>query len=242
MKSNLILAQYQTTPVIGTFSTLEDKTFLGSKMLEIEDSIIIDTSYIQYSQFTGNTDNLGYQYYIQDLVKESLSVLDLTTLKSDNHTINTDSQSDADYQNNTRWILNIDIKDILKQYLFAKIKENRTFRCIYFNDFTNKNINSSILEYIENNVLNRYKFTNIDFYVKYYEILINQNIYSQSFIKYNPKFDKNLRIDSNIIKTVSVKNYDNILTATNVTVSYNQTKPATQYKFDYYFDLNFVRI
>ena len=47
MKSNLILAQYQTTPVIGTFSTLEDKTFLGSKMLEIEDSIIIEIKAVE---------------------------------------------------------------------------------------------------------------------------------------------------------------------------------------------------
>ena len=50
MRRSYISPEYQTKAVYGTLNMLEESTFFGAKMLEIEDSITIDTLDIIYYQ------------------------------------------------------------------------------------------------------------------------------------------------------------------------------------------------
>ena len=50
MRRNYISPEYQTKSVQGTLNMLEESTFFGAKMLEIEDSISIDNLDIIYYQ------------------------------------------------------------------------------------------------------------------------------------------------------------------------------------------------
>ena len=108
MKDNLILKKYKNENVNGTFNLLEENTFFGSKVIEIEDDIIIDDKSIQYFQYYYNvTDfndqiqvslskNNGYQYYELDSYSENFFILDSVDLKYNNHSIIMAQQSDND--------------------------------------------------------------------------------------------------------------------------------------------------
>ena len=65
MKNNLILSKYITEGVQGTKSVYDNRTFFGSKMVDIEDLISVDNSVIQYTEVYDEIDkrNTGYQYY-----------------------------------------------------------------------------------------------------------------------------------------------------------------------------------
>ena len=169
MKSDLIISKYKTEKVIGTKSSYDTKTFFGSKMIDIEDSIIIDNSHIQYSEVYDTVDkkNNGFQYYIDvdNLEKQYLIYLD--DLKNSNNTITLVSQPPIDFLINTQWLLIINWKTILTEYLFYKLKESRVFKSIRYTDLLTENVNYFIHKYIENNLLNRYQFTNIDLYIEY---------------------------------------------------------------------------
>ena len=63
MKNDLIITRFKSEPIIGTKSYYEPRTFFGSKMINVENTIIIDEKTIQYSEINDNTNNNGYQYY-----------------------------------------------------------------------------------------------------------------------------------------------------------------------------------
>lgn len=254
MKNNLILKKYNTTPINGTFNLIEEKSFFGSKMIEIEDYISIDDKSIQYYQYwldpsiyTGSTytENLkknGFQNYIKNEQEEILFIQDLVQLKYNNHTIKEQQQDKAEHLNNTKWEMSIDVRNIITQYILYRIKEVRTFRGINYNNFINNNINVSITDYIVNNIIDRYKFDKIDFYVKYDEININSSIYSyKTLLQYSPDYDSSIKLVVNKVANVNVENPD-VNTISTIKLKYNQTKPSTDYKFDYYFDLYFKKI
>ena len=80
MKSDLIISRYKTEKIIGTKSSFDARTFFGSKMIDIEDSILVDNSEIQYSEIFDVIDkrNNGYQYYIDIDNVEKMGLAALT--------------------------------------------------------------------------------------------------------------------------------------------------------------------
>lgn len=247
MKSNLILKQYQTEPVEGTQQLQEITTFFGSKMMEIEDTITIDNKVIQYSQYLNPSvdDNTnGFQYYEEMNPNETIFLTDLINVKKNNHTIKLQQQKDIEKQYNTRWEINISIKNILREYLFSRIKEARTFKCLKYSDFLNKDINASIYQYIDTNVLSRYKYDNVDFFVVYKHIPSNNRLYGDAILVYDPIFDSNIDITTNKVTNLNVVTdvYKNINNLTDLTINYYQIKPSTEWKFDYYFNLIYKKI
>jgi len=242
MKNDLIITRFKTEPTIGTKNSYDPKTFFGSKMVDVEDNIIIDDINIQYSEVRNividnniKTENNGYQYF-EDLDEiEKVILKNLSDLKLEKHTINLVSQSTIDLQNNTQWILYIDWKDILTEYIFYKLKNRRTFKCIRYDNILNENINYYIKEYIRYNLLNRYNFSEIKFYIKYYDLDDgNENV--DPNLLFNPIFSPELKIDDNLIKDINVINTNDKLT-----VNYKQTESSENKKFNYYFDLFFVK-
>lgn len=254
MKDNLILKKFNSQAINGTFNLYEERAFFGSKMIEIEDTVNVNNTSIQYYQYyvdtslyTGKTymdlaRNNGYQYYILNKNLETFYIKDLVQLKVDYHTITKFQQNEIDLKNNTRWEIDIDIYNILKNYIFYNIKNARVFKGLKYTNFLNQSINSSINEYIDNNVMNRYKFDSLDLYVQYSKINLSSIYDFRALLQYNPVFDSSVELPENKVANANIKQENDIDQLSNVILIYNQVKPSTEYKFDYYFNIVYKKI
>jgi len=240
MKSNLMLKKFSTNAISGTMNQQELRTFFGGKVLYSEDNIYINNDSINFSQLVSDYD-YGFQYYDYNSVTEWETQFyeNLTDLKNNNQSISLYSQSELSLNNNTRWVITINGSNILKDYLFYKIKEARVFKNIHSSEVYSNNINNAIYEYITYNTFGRYRLDKVNFYVSYYDIQ-KQTIYENVMLQYNPKFNVDVYKQSNL-SNMSVVGYDPYKFDT-ITIQYNQSKSSSQYSFDYYFDLNFTKI
>jgi hypothetical protein len=238
MKSNLILKKFNTNTVPGTMNQKELRTFFGGKIIYSENNIYINDDSINFSQVIGDFNN-GYQYYNQVADWETNFYENLTDLKLNNQNISLFSQTASNINNNTRWQVTINGSDILRDYLFFKIKEQRVFKIINESEVYYNDINNAIYEYINYNIFSRYRLDKVDFYVRYYDIK-SQDIYDIILLQYNPQFNPDVYKQENLTN-MNVIGYDPYKFDT-INIQYNQSKPSTQYSFDYYFDLNFTKI
>ena len=238
MKSDLIISRYKIEKVIGTKSSYDSRTFFGSKMIDIENDIIVDNSLIQYSEVYDTVDkrNNGYQYYNDIDNIEKIYLVDLFDVKDTYHTITLGSQSATDLRLNTNWTILINWKDILIQYIYLRLKEARTFKTIKFQNVLSENINLYIKKYIQNNLTSRYAFKNIDFYIKYYDLDDGDDDKDPNLVL-DPIFDASIKSDENKVKNVNTTLFPELLT-----VQYKQTESSQKKKFHYYFDLNIVKV
>ena len=237
MKNNLILSKYVTENVQGTKSVYDNRTYFGSKMIDIEDLIYINNYFIQYSEVSEDDKrNNGYQYYNDSdgLEKEYLILMD--DIKNDNQNITLLSQHNVDLKINTNWLLVVDWKKILSEYLFCKLKEARTFKTIKYSDTIKENINLYIRDYIEQNLITRYDFYQIDLYVEYFK-LDQYDVEHNVNLAYNPVFDVSVRKDENKVNNVNLTKVNELLN-----INYKQTQTSEKYMFKYYFDLYLKRI
>jgi peptidoglycan hydrolase-like protein with peptidoglycan-binding domain len=233
MKSDLIISRYKTEKIIGTKSSYDSRTFFGSKMIDIEDSITVDDRLIQYSEVFDTVDkrNNGYQYY-NDLDNiEKIYLVSLFDVKNDNHTITLDSQNRIDLRLNTQWTILINWRDILIRYIYLKLKEARTFKTIKFDNVLSENINLYIRKYIVNNLISRYGFDSINFYIKYFDLDDGDEEKDPNLV-FDPIFDASIKSEENRIKNVNSTLFPEILN-----VKYKQTESSQFKKFHYYFDL-----
>lgn len=262
MKDNLQLKKFITESVNGTFNLLEESTFFGSKIMDIEDDIVINDNSIQYFQYyyeitdelinSAKTEerqvildlakNNGYQYYTVNEYEETLFIMDIVSLKDEYHTITKIEQSDIDDKLNTKWQINIKIKDILKEYLFAKIKESRTFKSLKFTNFQNNSINNSIYKYIELNLYDRYKFEKVDFFVKYINLKDNTVYNNLTLRQYDPKYNSDIESSEFKVTNINIETNNYLDLLADINLNYSQVKPSTDYKFDYYFNLYYKKI
>lgn len=241
MKSNLILKQFDKIPVAGTNSVVELRNYFGSKMMEIEDTINIDDKTIQYTELVTNDNNNGYQDFT-NTGNESVRVINSSDLKYANSTITLQPQTTIDLENNTKWLIKINCKKILQEYLFTKLKESRVFKCISYEDLLGYDVNTFIRKYIDANVLSRYQFSKIDLYIFYVNVANDGNIFDSVKLKYNPIFDKNISVSENLVSNVNIQQISNIIYLDELKVIYNQIKKSSDYKFDYYFNIQFTKI
>jgi len=229
MRRNYISPEFSYTNVNGTLSMLEKGSLFGSKMLQIPNTITIGTeTIIWYQQSTNEQINLG--------VEKSLpSVSDNTV--SDKFTYSTliidQSQPQSQLTTNTSWILQIQINTILKNYIFATLKKYRAFEGVLNNMTISNDINTSINQYISQNILNKYTYSKIIFYIQY------RSLGSAGSLKYKNVYDSTIESNANL--------YTKLKTSTDInqtllTVSFNQEQPSSAYYFAYYFNLVFNRI
>lgn len=241
MRRTYISPEYDYSRVYGTFNMREKSSFFGSKMLEIEDSIFIDDQSLVYFQ-SQTKEQL-------DLTIES-SLPPISYSSSDdkriNHTLVIDpSQSASQKNSNTQYILTIDLKSILTNYIFATLKRWRTFEGIK-NDMTkNGDIDFAIREYVLNNVLDRYKLSRVDLYLKYVDIQ-NQNVlrFDNLWAGYSNEY----RIASlpadvgmsqyQLKKFQSQTEFDYSSTV----ITFSQEKKSSEFCFDYFFKLFYEKI
>jgi hypothetical protein len=232
MRRSYISPEYQNRTVYGTLNMVEESTFFGAKMLEVEDTISIDNQYIIYYQ-RQNGEQLDFSVE-SSLDSYIYSPGGNTGDKFKNHTLVIDTtQPSSQLDNNTRWIMTIDLKTIITNYLFATLKKYRTFEGVK-NDMTMFNdVNVALTSYIRSNVLDRYKYKGVDLYIKY------QDLRNQDLLRYNNKWSTNI-IDPTykVIKIQTETEFDQ----SSIKIMFNQDKPSSSYKFEYYFDILFEKI
>ena len=229
MRRNYISPEFNYVPVYGTLNMEEESSYFGSKMLEIEDSIIIgDESVVYYQNQNNEQLDLEMEYDFPPILYNTV------TDKQSNHTISLDEfQTTIEKNNYAKWTMTIKMRNLLRNYIFALLKKNRTFDGIR-NDMTyNQNVDFSIKEYIERNVINRYKFSGIDFYIVPVDLLtINslkyQNIWDRDIAKEEYIFTK--------FSTVTDFKFEDIQ------VFFSQNFSASQYAFRYYFNIKFDKL
>ena len=247
MKDSLMLKKYKVEDVSGSYNLTEEKTYFGTKIMDIEDYINITDKSIQYYDLNIigtplEEINNGYQYQELNKTIESVTIFDVVDIKNSNHKIEKTLQKLQSEINNTHWEIKIDIKSILRQYLFGKIKEIRTFKSMMNTSFINKNINNSIYEYIDKNLLDRYELDKIELYVKYINIKDNV-IYSNLVIKqYDPLFNQSIELDEYKVRNTNLKLDLYLDKLAPITVDYYQTESSSEYKFDYYYNVYFKKI
>lgn len=229
MRRSYISPEFTYNNVFGTYNMVEQSSFFGSKMLEIEDSIKIADNNIIYYQNLNNEQ-------IDLLIENSLSpiVYNASNDKNSNHTLVVDeSQTKYQLENQTKWIMNIDLEQILTNYIFAILKQSRTFEGVKNSMTINNDVDVAMRSYISSNVLNRYKYSKIELYLRYND-LKNQNI-----LRYKNNWNTTIISDANLLKRVQTETaYD----YSSLRVLFSQEKPSSQYSFDYYFNILFEKI
>jgi len=171
MRRTYISPEFEYKKVFGTFNMKEEASFFGSKMLEIEDTLdLTDQSLVYYQN--PNSEQL-------DLDIEKLTLPIVYSISEDfkaNQTLQIDdSQSEFQKNSNTRYILTINLATILENYLFATLKQYRTFEGISNNMCYSGDVNFSIKQYILKNVVDRYRFSRVELFLNYVD-LRDQNI------------------------------------------------------------------
>jgi len=221
--------EYSNTQIYGTFNMVEESNFFAAKMLEVEDSIYVSNqNIIYYQKSTGEQIDLAIE---SSLPTQVYSASD--NIKSHQKLTLDEAQLDSQKESNTKWILNIDLRDILSDYLFAVMKRYRTFEGIS-NPLTRTNdVNTAIREYISNNVTNRYKLSRLDLYVSYTDLR------SQNVLRYKNTWKSTISLDSNLLKK---KQMDVAFDESTLKVLFTQEKPSSQYNFDYSFNILFEKI
>jgi hypothetical protein len=243
MKSNLILKKFETDAVPGTMNVSDLRTFFGGKIAFTEDEIIINDDAVEFS-YVGGGKETGYQYFDVDDVPndwETEYIENFTDLKDNYHSISLLNQTSVNLNTNTRWQLKIEARKILRDYFFFKFKESRIFQSIKYDEVYNNSLNDTLYSYIDKNIIGNYKFDTIELYVSYSNIPSEQSLKNNILLKFNPDFTDDVYIDTNKISNFNVLDLDKFNFET-LTINYFQTKPSNVYKFDYYFDLKFVKI
>lgn len=229
MRRNFISPEFSYVQVFGTNNMEEESSFFGSKMMEIEDMIEIKSnSIVYYQNSVGEQLDLEKEYDFQNMI---YNVVDD---KKKNHILTLDDfQSQNQSDNFAKWIMTINVRDILKNYLFAILKRERSFEGVQNEMTLNKNVNSSIKDYIERNILNRYKFSQLELYISPNSLLNNENL------KYKNIWDD--KIDQPQFKSTQfASEIDNNFEK--MKIYFSQNFSSSFYSFRYYFNLKFEKL
>lgn len=248
MKNTLQIRKYETEAVKGVKSNKEIKSFFGSKLIDIEDIIYVNDISIQYSEVVDkvNIKNDHYQYYDFNLLHpESIVLKSLDDVKYENHSIDIYSQMEPTKYSpnqNFEWIIVINVRSILKEYLFLRLKESRIFKTIKSEDLIERNINSYIYNYIDSNLLDRYNVSDLSIYIKYFDVVGKSTLFTKGQVLKGPQYNKTIFNETNRVKNVNIITPDYLNNLNIVKVIYNQTQDSKKYKFDYYFAITYKKI
>ncbi len=230
MRRTYISPEFEYNRVHGSLSMLEQSTFFSSKMLDIADKIEVLNENIVYFQLSnGEQLNLEAEKNLQQVV------YDTVINKQINHTLKIDeSQSEEDKLKNTRWILDIKVKNILKDYIFATMKKYRTFEGLQNNMTINNNVNAALNDYIDKNVLSRYNFTKVELFLKSVDLL------TVGGLKYNNQYDSTMELNPGTL-------YNKFQTETDsndldIALTFYQPDVSSRYAFSYYYNLYFEKL
>jgi hypothetical protein len=226
MRRSYISPEFEYRKVFGTYNMREESTFFSSKMLEIEDNIVLDNQSIIYYQ-NQNKEQLDIT------IENSLPpvVYSISEDKKIGHTlVIDDSQNTFERNGLTKYKMEISLRTIFQNFLFATLKQYRTFEGVRNSMCFSNDVNASIRDYVEKNVIDRYKFDKIELYISYSD-LRDQYLkrYNNTWTNDNSKITANTLLTK--IQTETEFDYSKL------TVSFAQEKSSQQYSFEYYYKL-----
>jgi hypothetical protein len=221
--------EFEKLKVYGTFNMIEESNFFCSKMIDIEDEINIRKSDIIYYQNSN-----GEQFDIS--IESSIGSLAYSSIndKRDNHKLKIDEKQTNNQRNDsTKWILEINLKQILTNYIFASLKKSRTFEGIRGNMTRYDDVNVAIRNYIDFNLLDRYKLSQIELFIQY------KDLRGQSLLRFKNDWNPNIELTENKLTKLQTETSTD---RSSIKVMFNQEKESTKFSFDYFYNLIFVKI
>jgi hypothetical protein len=226
MKRSYISPEYAYTNVSGLLNMSEESTFFGSKMMKLPTNILVGNTNISYYQ-----NELNEQInYVNEVVKYPV-VINVGELKSRNHVIYKDD-SVFDNSGQTSWVVEISLFDILSTYAFGNIKSNRTFEGILNSSLDNNDVDLTIREYVAYNIVNLYELKSISLYLQYNDLVSGLGMVGVN------KFNIDVSDDTTINISNMVFNSDKSI----VKIYFKQAMDSGLFSFDYFFNLNFMKI
>jgi len=250
MKKSFLTKEYSLEAQPGTMSMRESRNYFSSKILEIEDVLVVGSDNISWFENADHTQGIG--------LDNQLLSLDMATLKTNNHAVGLNPlQSDAEKKDFTKWVFTFDVKQMVREYVFAKLKEHGTFATIANKDTFTNDVSAAIYDYVDANVLPRIRFESVNLYVRYVP-LSNLPGVGGLALQYDTRFDFNLLNiaalsgESNAAYQqrkqaykvgAQVKNFQltTDLYGDVATANYKQVESSQAFKFDYYFDIVYVK-
>jgi hypothetical protein len=229
MRRTYISPEYKYQSVYGTFNMEEESSFFGSKMLEIEDSILLTGDNLVYYQDNSKQQlDLGKEYDYPPVI------YNLSDDKKANHTLALNQfQTPIDKLNYAKWIMTIKFRTLFKNYLFATLKKYRTFEGVTNEMTFNKSVDSAIKDYIDRNILNRYRFSEIMVYITPIDLL------SVGAYKYRNVWDTTINKEQfKFTKFSTQTDFDK----DDLKLYFSQDFLASRYAFKYYFELKFDKL
>lgn len=248
MKKFPYVKEYSNEPVSGLKVMKEQSSFLMSKMMDIEDiiNITFTNSIDDLNDYNNNTNNQTFlkklfdlkEQYSYDLIKQQCVTLteDNTKLTEDNNFL-------------TNWIFTLDSNKLLKDYLYHELivyNKNKSFNDIQ-KIYPNEDITQLVKNYIDDNIISKYRFKSFKLYTKYYDLKDNivnsltNNVLDKDVKLYQkkPVFDiKAIPLNKNQIEVISIKPYvDGIFN-----ITYKQQTSSKLKTFLYYFTVLFEKI
>lgn len=229
MRRTYMSPEFTHYRVWGSNNMVEESTFFGAKMLEIEDVIkLTDIDITWYQNINGEQ----LDYSIES--SSQPNVYSCSIDKSQKHTLELDlSQPNYQKENKAKWIMTINSYEILFSYLYSIMKKNRTFEGLKKEMTVYGDVNTALNRYIEFNVMNRYKLDTIELYLTYIDLR------HQPLLRYKNSWSKNVATVENRFtkiqrETSSDKKIDKLF--------FSQDKPTSNFSMQYYFNLNFSKI
>jgi len=226
MKRTYISPEYQYNKVGGLLNMKEHSTFFGSKMMELPNNLYIDNEVISYYQNSANE-----QIDFANEQRNVPNVVDLNMVKKLNHVMYKDTSVGVD-SGYVTWVVEVDLRKILQEYIFGNIKRSRIFTNVLNPNLLNNDVDLSIRDYIRENIMNRYAFDKVELYVNYVSLsesgrLIGSNVYGYNTVK-----------NTQVLNTTLVFNSDYSI----MKIQFKQIQDYKQFGFDYYFNLIFNKI
>lgn len=226
MKRTYISPEYTYTKVSGLLNMKEQSNYFGSKMMETPNRFTIDNGNISYYQ-----NESGEQINYNNEIIKNPSIIDIVSLKKNNHVIYRDMSVGSE-GGQISWIIEITLFELLSTYCFGNIKKNRAFSGVLNSDVLNSDVNLTILDYVALNVINLYKLSSVDLYLQYNNLSMSNGMIVDN------KF--NVDITKENVVNISKINYNSDKSI--VKLYFKQKYDYNLFSFDYFFNLNFEKI
>lgn len=243
MRKDSIIKDYKNLSVPGTYVMKEKTNFLCGKMMDIEDQVRITYDFtfnelVNLSTLDANS-ALSFSY---NGIKQN-SILSLTEDKTQNTNIS---------NSNTVWVFEFDSKQLLREYLYNEIytlNPQSPFKQIDLSLTPLNNLNQLCIDYIDQNLLDRYRLKEFILWTSYYDLKLNivpgtgtSLLNPELKLLYKtPIYDIHAIPESNADaqkETISLKPYVD----GKYEIYYKQTKSSQFFTFLYYFDVVYEKI
>lgn len=234
MRKNFLMSEYNSELVEGTKNMKFLKTYFSSLLIDIEDTIRITDDVINQTETARGTQ-------LQNVLETDRNInLWQTKYKYSDITIY-NFQSNLDKTEFPLQNIKIDDKNILIKYLFAQLKQNRTFEGVDISNILESNMDLTILNFIQNNILDRYVLTDVLLYVKYNK-LDNNNLAYTPIKDQQIIYNNGVRLsDSEIISNNLINKNIELIKGDFTNVRYRQTESAKRCTFNQHYDLVYIK-